>query len=56
MREAGLLTEDDIQHVRTQALEDMRAAVREANAAPDADPADLLDAVFAHGLTPRDHA
>ncbi|GAA2127390.1 thiamine pyrophosphate-dependent dehydrogenase E1 component subunit alpha [Nocardioides bigeumensis] len=47
IREAGLLSDEDIQHVRTQALEDMRSAVREANAAPDAQPADLLDAVFA---------
>ena len=30
-----------------QAMEDMRAAVRAANSAPDADPSDLLDAVFA---------
>ena len=47
VREAGLLTDEEIQHVRTTALEDMRSAVREANAAPDADPADLLDAVYA---------
>jgi acetoin:2,6-dichlorophenolindophenol oxidoreductase subunit alpha len=47
IRELGLLSDEDIQHTRTQALEDMKAAVREANAAPDADPADLLDAVFA---------
>ena len=47
VREAGLLTDEEIQHVRTRALEDMRSAVREANAAPDADPADLLDAVYA---------
>jgi TPP-dependent pyruvate/acetoin dehydrogenase alpha subunit len=33
--------------VRTQAMEQMREAVRTANAAPDADPSDLLDAVFA---------
>jgi TPP-dependent pyruvate/acetoin dehydrogenase alpha subunit len=45
--ELGLLSDEDIQHTRTQALEDMKAAVRAANAAPDADPADLLDAVFA---------
>ena len=30
-----------------KAFDDMRAAVRAANAAPDADPSDLLDAVFA---------
>ena len=47
IREAGLLSEADVQHVRTDAVEQIRAAVREANAAPDADPSDLLDAVFA---------
>jgi pyruvate dehydrogenase E1 component alpha subunit len=47
IRDRGLLSEDDIHATRTQALEDMKAAVREANAAPDADPSDLLDAVFA---------
>ena len=52
IREAGLLSDEDIQHVRTQALEDMRSAVREANAAPDAQPADLLDAVFAPVTVP----
>lgn len=47
IREDGLLSEEDIQHTRTQALEEMKAAVRAANAAPDADPGDLLDAVYA---------
>ncbi len=47
IRELGVLTEDEIETVRTQALEDMRTAVRTANSAPDADPSDLLDAVFA---------
>jgi len=47
IREEGLLSDEDIQHTRTQALEDMKNAVRTANAAPDADPSDLLDAVFA---------
>ena len=47
IRERGLLSEDDIHATRTRALEDMKAAVREANSAPDADPSDLLDAVFA---------
>jgi pyruvate dehydrogenase E1 component alpha subunit len=42
-----LLTDTEIQTVRTEALELMRDAVRTANAAPDADPSDLLDAVFA---------
>ncbi|MET0525457.1 MAG: thiamine pyrophosphate-dependent dehydrogenase E1 component subunit alpha, partial [Nocardioides sp.] len=47
IRQEGLLSDEDIQHTRTQALEDMKNAVRTANAAPDADPSDLLDAVFA---------
>jgi acetoin:2,6-dichlorophenolindophenol oxidoreductase subunit alpha len=47
VRERGLLTDEEIQGVRTQAMEQMRGAVRTANAAPDADPSDLLDAVFA---------
>jgi pyruvate dehydrogenase E1 component alpha subunit len=47
IRETGVLSDEDIQAVRTQALEEMRDAVRTANAAPDADPSDLLDAVFA---------
>jgi TPP-dependent pyruvate/acetoin dehydrogenase alpha subunit len=46
-KEAGLLTEDEVQAIRTLAMEEMRDAVRTANAAPDADPSDLLDAVFA---------
>ena len=41
------LTLNEIHAVRTQAMEQMREAVRTANAAPDADPSDLLDAVFA---------
>lgn len=47
LKESGLLTDEDIQAVRTLAMEEMRDAVRTANAAPDADPSDLLDAVFA---------
>jgi pyruvate dehydrogenase E1 component alpha subunit len=47
IRETGVLSEDEIHAVRTQAMEQMREAVRTANAAPDADPSDLLDAVFA---------
>lgn len=47
VKESGLLSEEEVQAIRTQAMEQMRAAVREANAAPDADPTDLLDAVFA---------
>ncbi len=45
--EAGLLTEDDVAAIRAQVMEKLRDAVRTANAAPDADPADLLTAVFA---------
>lgn len=47
VKESGLLTDEEVQAIRTQAMEDMREAVRQANAAPDADPSDLLDAVFA---------
>jgi TPP-dependent pyruvate/acetoin dehydrogenase alpha subunit len=44
---AGLLTEDDLAEIRATVMERLRDAVRTANAAPDADPADLLTAVFA---------
>jgi pyruvate dehydrogenase E1 component alpha subunit len=47
VKESGVLSEDEVQAVRTLAMEQMREAVRQANAAPDADPSDLLDAVFA---------
>ena len=47
VKESGLLTDEEVQEIRTRAMEDMREAVRQANAAPDADPSDLLDAVFA---------
>lgn len=47
VKESGLLTDEEVQEIRTQAMNDMREAVREANSAPDADPSDLLDAVFA---------
>lgn len=47
MRETGLLSEDDIHATRENATEDIRVAVRSANAAPSADPSDLLEAVFA---------
>jgi TPP-dependent pyruvate/acetoin dehydrogenase alpha subunit len=47
VRERGLLSDEEIQTVRTEAMESIRNAVRTANAAPDADPSDLLDAVFA---------
>ncbi|MCD4533824.1 thiamine pyrophosphate-dependent dehydrogenase E1 component subunit alpha [Nocardioides sp. cx-169] len=47
LKESGLLSEEEIQGIRTQAMEEMRDAVRTANSAPDADPSDLLDAVFA---------
>jgi pyruvate dehydrogenase E1 component alpha subunit len=45
--ETGLLRHDEIQSIRTTAMQQMREAVREADAAPDADPSDLLSAVFA---------
>ena len=47
VRERRLLSDEEIQAVRTEAMESIRNAVRTANAAPDADPSDLLDAVFA---------
>ena len=47
IRERQLLSDEEIQGVRTEAMESIRDAVRTANAAPDADPSDLLDAVFA---------
>ena len=47
VRELGLLSDEDIQRLRTEVVEEIRSAVRTANAAPDADPADLLSAVFA---------
>ena len=47
VKESGLLSDEDVQAIRTQAMDQMRDAVRQANAAPDADPSDLLDAVFA---------
>ncbi len=47
IRERELLSDEEIQTVRTEAMESIRDAVRTANAAPDADPSDLLDAVFA---------
>ena len=43
----GVLTTDEIEQVRTAATDDVRAAARRANAAPDASPDDLLDAVYA---------
>ncbi|MDX6360468.1 MAG: acetoin:2,6-dichlorophenolindophenol oxidoreductase subunit alpha, partial [Nocardioidaceae bacterium] len=45
--EAGLLTAEDVAAVRDEVVATLRAAVREANSAPDADPSDLLDSVFA---------
>ncbi len=45
--EAGLLGRDDIAAVRDEVVQKLRAAVREANSAPDADPSDLLDSVYA---------
>jgi pyruvate dehydrogenase E1 component alpha subunit len=47
VKESGVLSEEEVREVRTQAMDQMRDAVRQANAAPDADPSDLLDAVFA---------
>ena len=47
VRDRGLLSDEEIQSVRTEAMQAIREAVTTANAAPDADPTDLLDAVFA---------
>lgn len=44
---AGTLTEADVSAARDEATEAIKAAVREANAGADADPRDLLDAVYA---------
>jgi acetoin:2,6-dichlorophenolindophenol oxidoreductase subunit alpha len=46
-RNAGSLNDADIERIHTEARDAIRDAVRTANAAPDADPATLLDAVFA---------
>lgn len=45
--DAGTLTQDQLDAIRTEARDAIRDAVRVANAAPDADPSTLLDAVFA---------
>lgn len=45
--EAGTLSQEQIDAIRAEARDAVRDAVRVANAAPDADPATLLDAVFA---------
>lgn len=45
--ESGTLTQDQLDAIRTEARDAIRDAVRVANAAPDADPSTLLDAVFA---------
>jgi len=43
----GVLSAADIEEIRTAATNDVRDAARRANAAADANPDDLLDAVFA---------
>jgi pyruvate dehydrogenase E1 component alpha subunit len=45
--ERGVLTEEDLDAVRDAATNAVRQAARAANAAADADPRDLLDAVYA---------
>ena len=45
--ERGVLDDAAIDAIRARATEDIRNAVRAANAAPDARPDDLLEAVFA---------
>lgn len=46
-QEAGLLGQEEIQGIRAEVMQRMKDAVRTANAAPDADPTDLMGAVFA---------
>lgn len=46
-REAGSLTDDDVQAVRDEARAAIRDAVQAANAAPDSEPGHLMDSVFA---------
>jgi TPP-dependent pyruvate/acetoin dehydrogenase alpha subunit len=45
--ERGVLSATDIEEIRAAATNDVRDAARRANAAVDANPDDLLDAVFA---------
>lgn len=45
--ERGVLNATDIEQIRSAATNDIRDAARRANAAPDANPDDLLAAVFA---------
>ena len=47
LEEAGVLDRPAIDAIAAEARDDIRAAVREANAAPPARPDDLLDAVYA---------
>lgn len=47
VRDQDLLTDEQIQEVRSSVMQTLRKAIQEANAAPDADPADLLSAVYA---------
>ena len=42
-----MLSADDVEEIRAAATKDVRDAARRANAADDANPDDLLDAVFA---------
>ena len=44
---SGVLADEDVAAVRQEATDAVKAAVREANAGADADPGDLLDAVYA---------
>lgn len=45
--ERGVLTAEDVVQIRAAATDDIRDAAQRANAAPDASPDDLLDAVYA---------
>ncbi len=49
--ERGVLDQAAVEEIRSRATADIRTAVRAANAAPDARPDDLLEAVFATAPT-----
>jgi len=50
VRDRGLLDEEAISRIRAAASEDVKTAIREAMAAPDAQPDDLLAGVFAEAV------
>ena len=44
--QAGLLTEDEIGQIRKEVADEISAAIREAAAAPEPDPADIAANVY----------